>query len=173
MNALYKSDFNIHSTQRGQVLVVNRKGAWIVLFKLSTCNACVNAEQILATFIQQNRANHSKRVNIGIVTLDDSRNQTLARMSSQTTTTINAVPLFIGYNDGIPVARHVSSTRSPLTVDVLHKISHSISQSAQPSSVEPTMSSDVNRVYSSQGRSNIFTDQSHMTPYNVPWDKSQ
>lgn len=95
--SLYKLDYN-QFTKQGNQLLVALDGPTLVMFTTSNCVYC---KQFEGEF--QMLPNSFNTVNFAICSLDGPNRQ-IAQMSQDTTAPITKVPLFIFYNNGVPVS---------------------------------------------------------------------
>ena len=108
--------------KNGNHLIINVQGLTFVMFETGSCKWCSSFKGEF-----QNLANSVGNINFALCNLDGN-NKEIARISKNSSTPISAVPKFILYNNGMPVAEYTSARNSQSILKFLQEMLNTFGQ---------------------------------------------
>jgi len=108
--------------RNGNNVIINVPGLTFVMFETGQCRWCASFKGEF-----QNLANTVGNINFALCNLDGA-NKEIARISKNSTTPITAVPKFILYNEGVPVAEYTSARNSQAILKFLQEMLNNFGQ---------------------------------------------
>jgi len=108
--------------RNGNNVIINVPGLTFVMFETGQCKWCSSFKGEF-----QNLANTIGNINFALCNLDGA-NKDIARISKNSTTPITAVPKFILYNEGVPVAEYTSARNSQAILKFLQEMLNTFGQ---------------------------------------------
>lgn len=87
--------------RKNKALNLNFPGNVLILFKMSQCRSCIALEPQY-----RNLAGSDRRIQYGIVDLDNPQNRSIVQMSRETKTPISHTPHIVFYSSGRPFAKY-------------------------------------------------------------------